>query len=203
MIFYNKTYMIHYDSMIIMIPLYLRWIIYLLLFFIMFRTVFFAVLAALLVYNFLSNSNNDQRSGIFMLIIGIVIICWIWFLIMLLIWLIIANWDTIKEIWLYIVYWIIGLIINCCLFLWVSYSHEYLKFKLRKKEWIIKSKEKFSYWKYDDKWIDSLSEKDKEKEDKINKRISRMWFRALISIPLLIIIGVLWIFLIWIIKTYL
>ena len=169
----------------------------------MFRTVFCAVLAALLVYNFLSNATNDQRSGIYKLIIGIAIIWWIWYLIMLLIWLIIANWDAIKEAWLYIVYWIIGLIITCCVFLWISYPHEYLKFKLRKKEWIIKSKEKFSYWKYDDKWLDSLSKKDKEKEDKINKRISRMWFRALISIPLLILIGVFSILVYWLIKGYL
>ena len=169
----------------------------------MFRTVFCAVLAALLVYNFLSNATNDQRSGIYTLIIGIAIIWWIWYLIMLLIWLIIANWDAIKETWLYIVYWIMGLIITGCVFLWISYPYEYLKFKLRKKEWIIKSKEKFSYWKYDDKWLDSLSKKDKEKEDKINKGISRIWFRAFISIPLLIIFVAFVLFVMMLIETYL
>ena len=169
----------------------------------MFRTVFCAVLAALLVYNFLSNATNDQRRGIFTLIISGAIILWIGYLIMLLIWLIISNWESIKETWLYIWYLISGLIIYWCIILGVSYLQQYLKFKLRKREWLLKSKDKFVFCKDDKEWLNNLSKKDKEKEDKINKRISRMWFRALISIPLLILIGVFCILVYWLIKVYL
>ena len=195
MIFYNKTYMIHYDSMIIMIPLYLRWIIYLLLFFIMFRTVFFAVLAALLVYNFLSNSNNDQRSGIYKLIIGIVIIWWIWYLIMLLIWLVIWYRDKILDISFKILLWILWLAI----YWWIILLFQYLKFRQRMKLWIIKKWTKF--WGFNEEdWNKNLTKNEKEIE---YKRVNKQWkvlLWSLISIPLLLIVSLL-VILLWGILT--
>jgi len=170
-------------------------VIYLLLFFIMFRTVFWAVLAALLVYNFLSNATNDQRSGIYKLIIGIVIIWWIWYLIMLLIWLVIWYRDKILDISFKILLWILWLAI----YWWIILLFQYLKFRQRMKLWIIKKWTKF--WEFNEEdWNKNLTKNEKEIE---YKRVNKQWkvlLWSLISIPLLLIVSSL-VILLWGILT--
>ena len=170
-------------------------VIYLLLFFIMFRTVFCAVLVALLVYNFLSNATNDQRSGIYTLIIGIVIIWWIWYLIMLLIWLVIWYRDKILDISFKIFLWILWLAI----YWWIILLFQYLKFRQRMKLWIIKKWTKF--WGFNEEdWNKKLTKNEKEIE---YKRVNKQWkvlLWSLISIPLLLIVSSL-VILLWGILT--
>jgi hypothetical protein len=73
---------------------------------------------------------------------------------------------------------------------WICYCKEYLRFRLRKKYWLLKKKDKFSFWKDDSEWVKNLSKKDIEIEKKIDKILIRLWFRPLISIPLLFIITI-------------
>lgn len=170
-------------------------VIYLLLFFIMFRTVFCAVLAALLVYNFLSNATNDQKSGIFTLIISGAVILWIGYLIMLLIWLVIWYRDKILDISFKIFLWILWLAI----YWWIILLFQYLKFRQRMKLWIIKKWTKF--WGFNEEdWNKNLTKNEKEIE---YKRVNKQWkvlLWSLISIPLLLIVSSL-VILLWGILT--
>lgn len=172
--------------------------------FIMFRTVFFAVLAALVVYKIIDHLDLPALSEkAISTIISIIIWGFKIFIVWALIWLVYYNRWTIVDLFESIqVLLIVTLIFLAFVFI-VSTASSYLKFRLRKKAWLLKKTDKFSLWSDDTKCVKNLSKKDKELDDKLSTKASWCWLRVLISIPLLILIGSLVLLGYWFIEVYL
>lgn len=183
-------------------------VIYLLLFFIMFRTVFFAVLTALIVYKLIDHFDLPTLSEKTISIIFSIIAWWlkiffVWALAWRLYsWISNNRWTIInwfEAVWVLL---FVALIFWTIIFAIASLT-SYLKFRLRKKAWLLKDTDKFSLFDDDTKRVKSLSKKDKETDDKLSTKVSWCWLRALISIPLLIIIVAIIILLMVFIESYL
>lgn len=181
-------------------------VIYLLLFFIMFRTVFSAVLAALFIYKWINNPPTLSEKTI-----SIIISIIAWWLKIFFVWALawrLYSWIsdnrwTITDLFESMrVLLFVALIFWTIIFAIVSLT-SYLKFRLRKKAWLLKDTDKFSLFDDDTKRVKSLSKKDKELDEEISKKVSRCWMRALLAFPILIIIGSLVLFGMMLIETYL
>lgn len=183
-------------------------VIYLLLFFIMFRTVFCAVLAALVVYKIIDHLDIPALSEKAISTIIVVIGWWLKiFFVWALIWRLYSwvsdnRWEVSNLLEAIRVILLVALIFGAILFVIITIN-SYLKFRFRKKYWLLKKTAKFSLFSDDTKLVNSLSKKDKELDEEISKKVSRCWMRALLAFPILIIIGSLVLFGMMLIETYL
>jgi len=174
----------------------------------MFRTVFCAVLAALLVYKLIDHFDLLTLSEKTISIIISIVAWWlkiffVWALVWRLYSWISDNRWTITDLFESMrVILVVVLIFWTIIFTIVTFT-SYLKFRLRKKAWLLKDTDKFSLFDDDTKRVKSLSKKDKETDDKLSTKVSWCWMRALISIPLLIIIVAIIILLMVFIESYL
>ena len=181
-------------------------VIYLLLFFIMFRTVFSAVLAALFIYKWINNPptlSEKVISAIVLIIAWWLKIFFVWALAWRLYSWISDNRWTITNLFESIRVLLVVVLIFWTIIFAITSLTSYLKFRLRKKAWLLKDTDKFSLFDDDTKRVKSLSKKDKETDDKLSTKVSWCWLRALISIPLLIIIVAIIILLMVFIESYL
>ena len=151
----------------------------------MFRTVFFAVLLALFVYNLFKNP--DLLELVRKIIKPLLIIGFVWGLILLWIVLIDAYSDEAKEI-LIVILWLVAVWLVAS---GIIYLKVYLKYRKRKKLGLIKEGVKclsFLDEKFEKERYDKLTKKEKEIEDNRASRWPKVMFYCLISIPVLLLL---------------
>jgi cytochrome bd-type quinol oxidase subunit 2 len=152
----------------------------------MFWTVFLAVLAALFAYKYITSLNKEQLSNVANVVKWIIIICILVILILCIIGFIQDNREKILNILMTICYCIWGIFSYWL----VMFIPSYIKYRERKKLWLIKKEENFFSTKNDDEWYKTLTEKQKEIENKRSKRAAKRILWGLIAIPILLVIAV-------------
>ena len=152
---------------------------------VMFWTVFLAVLAALFVYKYLTTADKKQLDNLSSIIQwGFLIFLWV-LAITAVIGFIDDNWDKILNALKYIGCFFLAMVF---FYFFITIS-SYIKFRERKKLWLIKGEKKsFRSVEFEDEWYKSLTKEEKEKEDKRSKKATKRIFRFLVTIPLTLIL---------------
>ena len=156
----------------------------------MFWTVFLAVLAALFIYKYLTTADKKQLDNLSSIIQwGFLIFLWV-LAITAVIGFIDDNWDKILNVLKYIGWFFLAMVF----FYFFIIIPSYIKFRERKKLWLIKGEKKsFRSVEFEDEWYKSLTKEEKEKEDKRSKKATKRIFRFLVAFPLTLILAlILW-----------